>query len=98
MKVKTLSDISLTDYFRRLIKETRKIRGWSQADLAQRANIPFGTYSHFERGKISLDVDRFFRILELLDLKNCIMSAIHEQEMNNEVAREVARRNNTKSL
>jgi transcriptional regulator with XRE-family HTH domain len=47
------------------VREQRKQRGWSQAELAERSGIQLDTYRLFEtKGKVSLA--RFLRILEAL--------------------------------
>ncbi len=49
------------------IRERRLRRGWTQAEMAERAGLKLPTYVHFERsGQIALT--RLIKILEVVDL------------------------------
>ncbi len=50
------------------IKNLRKERGWSQADLATKINGDAGQISRYENGKITPSVEAIVRFAELFDV------------------------------
>lgn len=50
------------------IKNLRKERGWSQADLAVKINGDAGQISRYENGKITPSVDAIVKFAELFDV------------------------------
>ena len=52
----------------RRVREMRKARGWTLADLSERTGLALSTISKMERGEISLTYDRFMRLAQGLGL------------------------------
>jgi len=50
------------------IKNQRKIKGLSQADMANKLNIVLKTYQNIESGITRLDIERLRQISNLIDL------------------------------
>ena len=51
------------------LRELRDARGWTQAELAKRAEVTRATVSRIEGGKVrSLDLDVFEKLATALDL------------------------------
>ncbi len=56
------------------IRELRKAKGWSQAELAQRADITQATVSRIEGGKVaSLDLEVFEKLARALDVHPAVL-------------------------
>lgn len=49
-----------------LVREARERRGWSQRELAQRANVRQATVSQLERGVRRLDLEVLERVAKAL--------------------------------
>ena len=65
ISLKTASEVALE--FSQRIRSRRLSRGWSQAELAERAGLKLPTYVVFERtGRIALL--RLLKVLDVLDL------------------------------
>ena len=55
-------------------RELRKAKGWSQADLAQRAGVTQATVSRIERGKVaSLDLKVFEKLAKALEVHPAVL-------------------------
>lgn len=59
----------LLKYVGNKIKEYRKLKGYTQLDLAKKLNIRNTTVSEYERGNINIDADSLFQIADVLDIK-----------------------------
>ena len=56
------------------IRELRKAKGWSQAELAERADVTQATVSRIERGKVaSLDLEVFEKLADALDVHPAVL-------------------------
>ena len=56
------------------IRELRKAKGWSQAELAQRADVTQATVSRIEGGKVaSLDLEVFEKLAKALDVHPAVL-------------------------
>lgn len=56
------------DRFRRLLVETRKTAGLTQAELARKLNRPQSFVSKVERGERRLDVVEFFEVAQAIGI------------------------------
>jgi DNA-binding XRE family transcriptional regulator len=52
-----------------VIKSRRKDLGWSQEELAERANVARSTISSVERNNRSLSMDAFIKLMDALNMK-----------------------------
>ncbi|MBS4041562.1 MAG: helix-turn-helix transcriptional regulator [Flavobacteriales bacterium] len=50
------------------IKECRKLKGLSNENMAYELEISTSTYNKIERGEVSLTLERFYKISEILDV------------------------------
>ena len=56
------------------IRELRKAKGWSQAELAERAKVTQATVSRIEGGKVaSLDLEVFEKLANALDVHPAVL-------------------------
>ena len=56
------------------IRELRKAKGWSQAELAQRADVTQATVSRIEGEKVaSLDLEVFEKLATALDVHPAVL-------------------------
>lgn len=62
MKINSAKDLGL------LVRDHRKAKGWTQADLAKRAGVKPLWISQFERGKSTVQVGLVFQTLKALDI------------------------------
>ena len=61
------------------IRELRQAKGWSQAELAQRAGVTQGNVSRIEGGKVaSLDLEVFEKLANALDVHPAILITTEE--------------------
>jgi len=51
------------------IKETRKRRGWSQSEMAERLNVALKTYQNLESGMTRIDIERLAQVAAILDVE-----------------------------
>jgi len=51
-----------------LVKGVRNDRGYTQKEMAEKLNISFQQYNHYETGRSEMTVSTFLRILEILDI------------------------------
>lgn len=65
------------------IKEIRKKRGMSQAELAAKADISLPHISEIELGKSSMRLSSFIRIVEALNVSSDYLLRANVQEVNN---------------
>jgi transcriptional regulator with XRE-family HTH domain len=73
-----LDDPLLPAALARLIREARTLIGWSQQELAARANTSQARISRFERGVVpDLDVATLARVLDALGLRGAIVVSDH---------------------
>ncbi len=49
------------------IKRRRKELGWTQADLAEKANVSVVHISHIENGKVSMSLETLISLCDILD-------------------------------
>ena len=52
-----------------LIKSRRKELGFTQKDMAQKLEVAQVQYSKYENGKNEISLERFLRIVEVLDIE-----------------------------
>lgn len=52
-----------------VVAEARQVRGWTQAELAERASIERGYLSRIESGASVILLDRVFRLLRRLGVE-----------------------------
>lgn len=50
------------------LKDLRKSRDWSQAEVARRLNMEQNTYSNLETGKSSVSLEKILKISELYEI------------------------------
>jgi transcriptional regulator with XRE-family HTH domain len=62
-----LTKNALTEHLRRQLKDTRKNRGWSQEDMAQKIGIDRARYCRLETGKASISLAMSIRMANVLD-------------------------------
>ena len=56
------------------LRELRDARGWTQAELAERAEVTRATVSRIEGGKVrSLDLEVFEKLAEALDVHPAVL-------------------------
>ena len=53
----------------RRIRETRRRRGWSQSEMADRLNIALKTYQNLESGITRIDIERLAQVAATLDVE-----------------------------
>jgi transcriptional regulator with XRE-family HTH domain len=57
-----------SDEFQQRLRAARDMRGWSQADLAQRAELPPSSIAHFETGSRKPSFDNLRRLAIALEV------------------------------
>ncbi|GAA4787077.1 hypothetical protein GCM10023231_14010 [Olivibacter ginsenosidimutans] len=67
------------------IKSQRKLKGLSQADMANKLNIVLKTYQNIESGITRLDIERLKQISYLIDLD---LSAVFQASADEEKAKD----------
>lgn len=59
----------MSDTFPARLRSVRELRGWTQAELAQRAGLPPTSISHFEGGTRKPSFDNLRRLSKALDVQ-----------------------------
>ncbi|MEC5166164.1 DNA-binding XRE family transcriptional regulator [Flavobacterium sp. PL11] len=67
--VKELDEIEIVKSVGNKVRETRILRGLSQATLSYDANIPKNQVGRIERGEISTSIITLFKICKALDIQ-----------------------------
>ena len=52
-----------------IVRQARKLRGWTQTELARAARIPQSSVARWESGRVSPRVDSLRRVLEAAGLR-----------------------------
>jgi transcriptional regulator with XRE-family HTH domain len=61
------SNLDDRDKLGRLLTELRQIRGWTQAEVAERADVPVSTVGIYERGDSRRTIDRLHKLASAYD-------------------------------
>ena len=67
--MKELEEIELIKSVGNKIRETRILRGFSQATLSYDANIPKNPVGRLERGEISTSISTLYKICKALNIQ-----------------------------
>ena len=62
MRIKTVSGLGM------FVRDQRKKKGWSQADLAQKAGVSRLWIGDLEKGKPTLEIDLVFKAMRVLGI------------------------------
>jgi len=63
-----VEDNTAADLFRERLKKARELRGWSQAELGEKAGMPGSSIAHFETGTRKPSFESLRRLANALDI------------------------------
>jgi len=63
-----------------LLKSNRKKYGWTQKEVAKKLHISHNTYSQYETGKRSIDIDMYREIAKVLEMDVSVLFERNEQQ------------------